>query len=343
MNLGALTAADGTIKDLRIGTAAVYGGKLGYFFEPRVLDGNFGLELEASHFKSDVDAQTARFSGAILGAPFNGDLRVVRSDIEVTTVALNGLYRYPLGMSEDFPRGRFQPYVGAGLGAFIAKLSTTTTPLDVNKDIHDTDTRLGGQFLGGIRVLVTRNIALFAEYKFVTTQTFEFTFNVPGTVFGGVPVTETARERLSTIEQATELGAGFRIALKDLEIRGAGNILGPEQSGQVAAVGLDLRAQLLGGCRARQRFQLHARVARRHEVGEQLLGNRIPEAVNANVHWIVMCDEGYASSLAAATLQAIGLRRATDLAGGFRAWRAATLPVAPTGAVTPPRLALPRA
>src|SRR5437660_8842638 len=67
--------------------------------------------------------------------------------------------------------------------------------------------------------------------------------------------------------------------------------------------------------------------------------HRIPEAVNANVHWIVMCDEGYASSLAAATLQAIGLRRATDLAGGFRAWSAAELPVAPPGPVTPPRLA----
>ncbi|MBF6613072.1 MAG: transcription-repair coupling factor, partial [Chloroflexi bacterium] len=61
----------------------------------------------------------------------------------------------------------------------------------------------------------------------------------------GRKVTETARERLSTIEQATELGAGFRIALKDLEIRGAGNLLGPEQSGQVAAVGLDLYTRLL--------------------------------------------------------------------------------------------------
>jgi rhodanese-related sulfurtransferase len=42
---------------------------------------------------------------------------------------------------------------------------------------------------------------------------------------------------------------------------------------------------------------------------------------------IVMCDEGYQSSLAAATLQQLGFARATDLAGGFRAWRAAGLPV----------------
>lgn len=44
-------------------------------------------------------------------------------------------------------------------------------------------------------------------------------------------------------------------------------------------------------------------------------------------HVIVMCDEGYQSSLAAATLQQLGFTRATDLAGGFQAWRAASLPV----------------
>src|SRR5207247_10255307 len=58
---------------------------------------------------------------------------------------------------------------------------------------------------------------------------------------------------------------------------------------------------------------------------------RIPEAQDANVQWIVICDEGYASSLAAATLQTIGLRRATDVVGGFRAWRAANLPVLTPG------------
>jgi rhodanese-related sulfurtransferase len=45
--------------------------------------------------------------------------------------------------------------------------------------------------------------------------------------------------------------------------------------------------------------------------------------------WIVMCDEGYASSLAAATLQRLGLTNATDLVGGFVAWKAAGLPTAP--------------
>jgi rhodanese-related sulfurtransferase len=58
-----------------------------------------------------------------------------------------------------------------------------------------------------------------------------------------------------------------------------------------------------------------------------------------DVQWIVICDEGYASSLAAATLQMVGLHRATDVVGGFQAWRAAGLPVTSPGAVTPPRLA----
>src|SRR5687768_12807235 len=55
--------------------------------------------------------------------------------------------------------------------------------------------------------------------------------------------------------------------------------------------------------------------------------HRITEAGDPNRVVIVMCDEGYASSLAAATLQDIGVRRATDLIGGFQAWRAAGLPV----------------
>jgi transcription-repair coupling factor (superfamily II helicase) len=61
----------------------------------------------------------------------------------------------------------------------------------------------------------------------------------------GKMLTEHARERLKTIAQATELGAGFAIAMKDLEIRGAGNLLGVEQSGNIAAVGFSYYTQLL--------------------------------------------------------------------------------------------------
>jgi rhodanese-related sulfurtransferase len=54
---------------------------------------------------------------------------------------------------------------------------------------------------------------------------------------------------------------------------------------------------------------------------------RIPEATDHDVRWIVVCSEGYSSSLAAASLQDLGLHNATDLDGGFRAWKAAGLPV----------------
>ena len=60
------------------------------------------------------------------------------------------------------------------------------------------------------------------------------------------PLTETAHERLATIAQHTEAGAGMYVALKDLEIRGAGNLLGGEQSGHIAGVGFDLYVRMIG-------------------------------------------------------------------------------------------------
>ncbi|MFH1969805.1 MAG: transcription-repair coupling factor [Verrucomicrobiota bacterium] len=56
---------------------------------------------------------------------------------------------------------------------------------------------------------------------------------------------DTSRQRIQAILEHTELGAGFRLAMRDLEIRGAGNLLGPEQSGHIAAIGFDLYCQLL--------------------------------------------------------------------------------------------------
>jgi transcription-repair coupling factor (superfamily II helicase) len=60
------------------------------------------------------------------------------------------------------------------------------------------------------------------------------------------PLTETAHERLATIQQHSGMGAGMYVALKDLEIRGAGNLLGGEQSGHIAGVGFDLYVRMIG-------------------------------------------------------------------------------------------------
>jgi transcription-repair coupling factor (superfamily II helicase) len=59
------------------------------------------------------------------------------------------------------------------------------------------------------------------------------------------PVNDNAARRLKAFEHYSELGAGFQIAMRDLEIRGAGNILGPEQSGHIEAVGYEMYCQLL--------------------------------------------------------------------------------------------------
>ena len=61
-----------------------------------------------------------------------------------------------------------------------------------------------------------------------------------------VPLSETALDRLQTIASNTDLGSGMRVAMKDLEIRGAGNLLGGEQSGHIAGVGFDLYVRLVG-------------------------------------------------------------------------------------------------
>ncbi|MET0975661.1 MAG: TRCF domain-containing protein, partial [Leifsonia sp.] len=60
------------------------------------------------------------------------------------------------------------------------------------------------------------------------------------------PLSETAHDRLSTIAANNELGSGMQVALKDLEIRGAGNLLGGEQAGHIAGVGFDLYLRMIG-------------------------------------------------------------------------------------------------
>ncbi|WP_326653019.1 MULTISPECIES: rhodanese-like domain-containing protein [unclassified Streptomyces] len=57
--------------------------------------------------------------------------------------------------------------------------------------------------------------------------------------------------------------------------------------------------------------------------------HRAPEAVSHDLRVVIICNEGYASSLAAVSLRQLGLHRATDLIGGFQAWKAAGLPVEP--------------
>ena len=83
-----------------------------------------------------------------------------------------------------------------------------------------------------------------------------------------VPLTEEARDRLTAIDENADLGSGMRIAMKDLEIRGAGSILGAEQSGNMSAVGFDLYAQML------------SQAVNLTREGESISDNYLPEALS---------------------------------------------------------------
>lgn len=90
---------------------------------------------------------------------------------------------------------------------------------------------------------------------------------------------------------------------------------------------VDIRYQAL---RERDGLIPGALVVERNELEWRLdpLGShRLPEATGHGLRVVVICDEGYASSLAVESLHRMGLRRSTDLVGGFQAWRAAGLPV----------------
>ncbi|TQJ90452.1 rhodanese-like domain-containing protein [Streptomyces sp. SLBN-31] len=107
--------------------------------------------------------------------------------------------------------------------------------------------------------------------------------------------------------------------------------VGPEEAYDAARAGeavlVDIRYAAL---RERDGLIPGALVVERNELEWRLDpqgSHRLPEATSHELRVIVICNEGYASSLAAASLHSLGLFRATDLIGGFQAWRAAGLPV----------------
>jgi rhodanese-related sulfurtransferase len=107
--------------------------------------------------------------------------------------------------------------------------------------------------------------------------------------------------------------------------------VGPQEAFAAARAGdallVDIRYAAL---RERDGLIPGALVVERNELEWRLdpLGShRAPEAVSHDLRVVVVCNEGYASSLAAASLHQLGLHRATDLIGGFQAWKAQGLPV----------------
>ncbi|MFI2314150.1 sulfurtransferase [Streptomyces sp. CB00072] len=115
-------------------------------------------------------------------------------------------------------------------------------------------------------------------------------------------------------------------------VRAGYDRIGPSEAAAAAEAGALLVDIRYAALRDRDGLIPGALVVERNELEWRLDprgSHRAAEAVGHDLQVVVVCDEGYASSLAVASLRQLGLHRATDLTGGFQAWRAAGLPVTP--------------
>ncbi|MFJ2375442.1 rhodanese-like domain-containing protein [Streptomyces sp. NPDC087769] len=125
-----------------------------------------------------------------------------------------------------------------------------------------------------------------------------------------------------------ESGVGIDELLE--QVRAGYVRVGPQETTAAAADGALLVDIRYAELRERDGLIPGALVVERNELEWRLDprgSHRAPQAVSHDLRIVVICNEGYASSLAVASLRQLGLHRATDLIGGFQAWRAAGLPV----------------
>ncbi|MET7646893.1 rhodanese-like domain-containing protein [Streptomyces sp. NPDC005426] len=127
-------------------------------------------------------------------------------------------------------------------------------------------------------------------------------------------------------------GGDHRIGIDELleRVRAGYERLGPREASAAAEEGALLVDIRYAELRARDGLIPGALVVERNELEWRLDpqgSHRAAQAVSHDLRVVVICNEGYASSLAAESLHRLGLYRATDLIGGFQAWRAAGLPV----------------
>ncbi|MFQ5657041.1 MAG: outer membrane protein [Candidatus Methylomirabilales bacterium] len=170
--IGGVFTSEITFKDITLEDSAVFGGKIGYFFETGLR--YFALEVDGYRFNPDARAQIVTFDDStFLGASVFGIAQLFDTDITLTGIGVNGVARAGLAKSPDFPKGRFQPYAGVGPTVFIANLDATTASATT---ISDTDFRVGAQAVAGLKFFLFKHVALFTEYKFI--KTFDFNFEL---------------------------------------------------------------------------------------------------------------------------------------------------------------------
>jgi len=205
--------AGSSSSSVHLDSSLLYGGKLGYFFEPEILGGNIGVEAEGYFFQTDMETFDTDVEGVASAAgfgsiPVRASAMIVDSELEVTGLGINGLYRRGFHKNKEYPKGRFQIYAGPGLGIFIANFRSTTVFLNVNKRSDDMDTVLGFQGIGGLKVFVTPHIAIFGEYKFIQTGEFDFHIEDEGTTLA-TPSIETLDVKFDLTEHHLFGGVAF--------------------------------------------------------------------------------------------------------------------------------------
>ncbi|MEU0137320.1 rhodanese-like domain-containing protein [Streptomyces sp. NPDC006296] len=134
---------------------------------------------------------------------------------------------------------------------------------------------------------------------------------------------------MSDADQRREAPVGIDELLE--QVRAGYERVGPREAAAEAAEGALLVDIRYAALREADGLIPGALVVERNELEWRLDpqgSHRAPQAVGHDLRVVVICNEGYASSLAVASLHRLGLHRATDLTGGFQAWRAAGLPVA---------------
>ncbi|MFG3141613.1 rhodanese-like domain-containing protein [Streptomyces sp. NPDC048211] len=134
------------------------------------------------------------------------------------------------------------------------------------------------------------------------------------------------------MSDARHEGGDGRVGIDELleRVRAGYERIGPQEAQAAADEGALLVDIRYAELRARDGLIPGALVVERNELEWRLDpqgSHRASEAVSHGLRVVVICNEGYASSLAAESLHRLGLHRATDLIGGFQAWRAAGLPV----------------
>jgi opacity protein-like surface antigen len=153
---------DVTVRDIDYRDSALIGGRAGYWFESLAF---LGVGVDAAHvFGPDIGVQTSSFEACVPAGCVSGPQAVRRARLAVTSVGLDVLLRWPLLASAAFPRGRLQPYVAAGPAVYIARFEDTSNFSPSNQS--DSDTTIGAKAAGGLTWHITRNLAVFTEYRF---------------------------------------------------------------------------------------------------------------------------------------------------------------------------------